>query len=173
MKISGDEELLLAACLERNRFAIDKLSLMYGVPLFGFLRSALGARAHLAQNFVTESIVEFLRCATPFNLSEPIHVTLARSILQKVEKQLKSKNSEGPLAGLDRKLSVVFDCLSQLSWKERILLLLRDQMEFSLEEMSAVLSLSKMKIRSSLKDARLKLRENLQSALAGKISSLK
>ncbi len=168
IRIHADEEFLLAGCLQQDLASLEKFTSDYGVPLYSFLQSVLGKRADICRNFLTESMVEFLRSSAAFNLSEPIRVSLVRTLLEKIQKNLQSKDAEGPVPGWDERSSVLFECLCRLSWEDRVLLLLRDQLEFSLEEMESVVSKHKDKIRSGLKEARIKLREHLFKVLHNK-----
>lgn len=170
LRVPAEDELLLDRCLKKDPGALRELVTVHGESLYGFVRSALGRRAVLTHPFLTQCFADLLRDSNAFNLTEPIRVKLAKSFLVQIQKQLKQKHSEGPLPGLNRRLSVLFTCLSQLSWDDRVVILLRDQLGFSLDEMQAVLSKTEQETRLQIQEARIRFREQLQSILKNKKS---
>lgn len=165
LKVSADEELLVARSIKRDPEALQTLSSDYGRPVYGFLRSVLGRRSELAHPILIDAFVSILRSTSAFNLTEPILVTVMRYLIKGIQKQLKRKDAKGPLNGLNPQLNVMFDGLSRLSWEERVLILLRDQMGFSYEEMTAITSRSEDQIRSQLTESRLHLRSHVREVL--------
>ncbi len=168
LTVSTEDQLLATRCSKQDRGALEELSSLYGNSLYGFLRSALGQRSELAHPHLVEAFVETVRRAAALGLKAPLHVTLLRYLLEGLRKNLKQKHAEGPWPGLDRKLSVLFLSLSRLPWEERVLLLLRDQMNCSLEEIEAVLSKPETEIRSQLQRTRLHFREQIHKTLKNK-----
>lgn len=165
MKVSTDEELLVARCIRRDPEALQTLSSDYGRPVYGFLRTALGRRSELAHPILIDAFVNILRPHSAFNLTEPLLVTVMRSLIKGIQKQIKRKDAEGALEGLHPRLSFLFDSLCQLSWEERVLVLLRDQMEFSYEEMTAITALSRDQIKARLKEGRVHLKNHVRGVL--------
>ena len=168
MIVPARDEFLLARCLKRERTAIEELVAEHARPIYGFFQSALGEKVTLAQPIFVGSFIHLLRKNAHRNLKEPIRVILLRFIIQRIQEKLNFKNAGAPLNNLDFRLSILFESLSRLPWDERILLLFRDQMDLSLEEIGAILSKSQNEIRSRLKDCRLNFRKQLENSMNNK-----
>lgn len=171
MKVSAQEELLIASCLKKEPEAIRTFSALYGRPIYGFLKSALGIRAELTHSILIRAMSEYLRTTTAFELKEHILVTLMRSLLRDISRELKRKDSTGSLKEKDPRLTILFESLALLKWQERVLVLLRDQMDFDYEEIASILSLKLEEVKSRIKTARVHFRENIDQLLFKQKSS--
>ncbi len=164
--LSSDHELLLDRCRQKDSAAIQKLVSIYGESFYGFIRCLLGGNANLIDPILTASFIDTLRSSAESNTDEPFRVILLRAALKNAEKNLGQPRE--PLLGIDKRLSVLWECLGDLSREEQVVLLLRDQMDCSLDEMQAILSETEHPIRGRLQFARLHFRDLLQNKLNAK-----
>lgn len=164
--LSSDHELLLSRCRQKDVAAVQTLVSLYGENLYGFIRGALGGKTELVSSLLTGTFVRALYASENIPVDESFKVVLLRTALDGMKK--KSDAPREPIAGLDKRFSVLSECLGRLFWDERILLLLRDQMDCSMDEMHAILSENDPTIRASLQQARLHFREQLQSLMDAK-----
>lgn len=167
MNVPAEDRALSARLARNDSGALEEFISLHGGSLYGFLRSALGQRAAFAYSFLAAAFAQTVR-STSSDLKEPLRVILTRSLLSRIQKNLKPKHAEGPLPGAERRISVLFLSLACLPWEERILLLLRDQADYSMEELQAVFSKTESEIRGRLQKARLHFREALKKTLKDK-----
>lgn len=170
-RVSPEEELLFARCLKQEPEAIRELGRRYALPLYGLLQSLCGKKAESLDPLVIEVFADALKSGEPFALQEPLAVTLTRSLLEKIQKKIRRKKisvSTELADSFDPKLRLLFKALSGLSWNQKFLLLLRDQLLLSHEEIAGILTLPKAQVPNRLKEARLLFRKNLQEFLEPK-----
>ena len=164
MKIPAHEELLLARCHRQEPEAIQALADLYGKSVYGFIQSILGNQPEAAKRLMLDTFIEAVREIAPFNMEEPFMVTIMRKLISDLGHRFKTEK-EAHLLGLDQRRRMIFSALSKLSWQEKILILLRDQMDFDFDEMEAVLGHSSRILKNQLKEARLHFRDGLDFLL--------
>lgn len=168
MKIPAHEELLLARCARRENDAVKTLIELYGERVYGFIRSALGLRAELVHPLLIKSFSETIQETQPFNMTEPFRVTVMRKLIHGITNQLKNKDSSATEKGMDLQRMIVFEALSRLAWNRRVLLLLRDQMDFDFEEIASILSVPIKQLRAETQETRLEFRKHIEEVLRKK-----
>ncbi|MBI3316745.1 MAG: hypothetical protein HYZ85_01900 [Candidatus Omnitrophica bacterium] len=168
-RVSSEEELLFARCLKHDPEAIQEWGRRYARPLYGLLQSLCDKKAGGFSDLVPEVFAEMLESSEPFDLKEPLEISLTRALIAKIQKKIRKKEiretSEAPNF-LDSKLRFIFRALAHLSWNQKILLLLRDQCLLSHEEIADILDVPKSQIQNRLKEARLLFRKYLQEILS-------
>ena len=161
MSLSSHEQALLTELANRDAEAIRLFSTEYGPPVYGFLISALGFRAGEAKPMMVEAFASLIRHSKKAATEMPILPCLMRDLLNHLQWKMSDKESEGPFEGAYQELSLIFKALSRLPWEERVLVLLRDQMDLTYPEMSFVLSLSEEELKARLGFAKTNFRNTV------------
>lgn len=165
MKIPSHEELLLVRCRRFETEAIKTLEDLYGRRVYGLLRSILGTRSASAHNLMISAFSDTIRENVPFNMEEPFLVTAVRKLIAGLPSQVKNLDLSASWPGLDRQRALVFEALSALPWRERVLLLLRDQMDFDYDEIASILGRSVKNLKTELQQVRLNFRTLIEKFL--------
>ena len=100
MKISADEELLIARCHEKDPKAVKALAEMYGRPVYGFLRSAFGTRASMTHGLLAEVFTESVLEIDPFQEKVPFLALVMQRLVGEIQHRFKHKESSGTLPGI-------------------------------------------------------------------------
>lgn len=165
MPLSVDDESLLANLTQQNPQSIKSLCSAYGPEIYGFLVSLLGLRAIDAHSVLVESFASVAAEAQKGRVREALLIRLTREVLNHMRWKLWDSEGETPFEGSRQELSLVFRALSRLAWEERILLLLRDQMDFTYEEMASVLSLSVEAVKTRLAESKKNFRHHINEIM--------
>ena len=171
MEIAAEEELLLSRAVRLDPAALQNLADQHASSFYGFLLHVFLGDADLARETLVRAWAETLKSFAPFEEKVPFPVALAFHALADIKEPASKKSRPGfpgPEATREPRLRLIFEALPRLPLEKRILLLLRDQLDFSLEELSFVLSLSEDQLRHRLKEARLALRLEVEHLLPQK-----
>ena len=163
MKITPSEELILAGCNEGSEHALQELSEKIAAPVYGFLSSSLGKNAGSAHDLFIEAFI----CGIRNSLSEntPILVKVLSRLIHDISKLPFDKKVLILPENVSIRAQIILRTLSYMSWNDRVLVLLRDQLDLSHEEMSAVLSMNEHVIKMHLTEARIHFRNYLNEVL--------
>ena len=166
MKIPAQEASLLFRSREQDPEALRELVERYVPPIYGFLYSLLGDKAGQEIRFLTAAFAESLRTLNPSKPKESFLVAVMRRIVPRLLAQLAHRQVRGSWPGLEPRLWVLFETLSQLPSEASMLILLRDQMDLSLEDIALVLSKNVRQVKPELNRARLDFRDQIKQTLS-------
>lgn len=169
MQISAEEEFLIARCIQFEPEAVKAVAGRYGRAVYGFLFSCLGSSTR-ARRMLANVFIEALRQATPFEEKMPFFFKVLSLSIPKVWSALSKERFSLDLDAIPeskRKARLIFilEALSRISFEDKILILLRDQLELTHEEMAAVVSMTPKEVETVLNKARLGFRSELEQIL--------
>ena len=168
VQISAEEELLIAGGLDREPEALRRLADRYGRPVLGFLRAFSGGDEIWARRTVVQALSAPLLDLKPFQERIPFLVDVIGRLVPALESftpRRKSESSTLPEEPVEPRAAIILEALSSLPWRERALLLLRDQIDSSLEEIAFALHLPHDSVQGNLSGVRIHFRRFLDQIL--------
>ncbi len=171
MEIAPEEEFLTARCTLGEPAAFDSLAHIYGARLYGFIRCALPARAQVWENLAVRTLAICLKQLHPFDEKVPLSVLMMKRIVEILDKEAAgtAKDDEASFS-TDPRLAWIRKSIYSLPLEDRYYLLLRDQMDFSQEEMAFILGLSEETVKARLTQVRQKFHQTLHALLSARKS---
>lgn len=164
VQITAEEEFLLTQFVSGRPQAVHAIAERFGPSVYGFVLSALGGDSQRAGRIVVNAFAGVLRRVSSTDEKQPPFLIRVLSLACGQIKKEKPSNAPRPVleefAGpaisdsYKRRFTVILKALLELPPQERCLLLLRDQMSFSSEEISHVLGLSAAGVKHRLNPVR-------------------
>lgn len=168
------EEFLIPRCRIGDAAALAQLGDLYGYQIHGFLCAILGEGEGKKERALRESFSEGLRLYSSGKSPLSFLVLVMQALMEilrsdpSLEKQVQTQ----PFTVKDLRLQWMFEAFYRLPWKERVVILLRQQMDFSYEEMGFILSESEAVVKTQLKTAREHFRQQVDERLKGQYVEL-
>ncbi len=161
MDITPAEELLLARCVRKDLEALEALGITYGRPLYSFLFCAVGGNTEIARQILVKCLKSTLSSIEPFEETIPFLIKCLQFIDKALKKYPPDHHADDPIPAdphLKPNESSTLQALLALNVQERILLLLRDQLLLSLEEISQVLETKRKDLKEAINAVRFKMK---------------
>ena len=171
MQVSAHEELLLARCLKREPEAVSELTKTYGPPLYGFFYAALSGHSRLARKLTPGAFARALEETVPYQEKHIFSVNAVHRVMRDLMEhagQHDVPDEPASSEAVNGRLGLTLQSLWRLSPEERIFILLRDQLDFSMPEISFCFSIHESEAKKKLMEARLNFRRSLDIILARK-----
>ena len=166
-----EEEILLLRCAGGDKTALSELEQKYGQPLYDFLCKISGGSSSRSQSLLLQAFAEGFRLYRPGKAKHSFLALVLRALVKKAAHESAPEN-QPPSKNLDLKAHWILAALRRLSYRQRVLILLRTQMDFLYEEIAFVLSASTPAVKSQLKDARLLFREKIDEVMKANFDEL-
>jgi hypothetical protein len=167
MEISAHDELLMGRCKNGNPEAIRELVDYYGQPLYGMLYCIFGGNANIPKFLLVQSFTHVLKNIKLFEDKTPFIIHVLKWIYAEMQHSmdLHTTKIEFPKDQvLASRYVMILETIAALALEEKLLVLLRDQLSLSLNEIGMVLSIPEKNVRQRLSEARLSFRNNLDQS---------
>lgn len=174
MQITAEEEFLLNQYLNGKPQAVQAIAERFGPSAYGFAFCALAGDSKQAQRFILGAFAGVLRRLSPLDEKQP---SFLEQILAGLCEQIKNERTppgeivpddfSGPaiMDSHKRRFRVILKALAELSPRERCLLLLRDQMSFTYEEISQILKINREDIKHILASTRALFHQTIEKRM--------
>lgn len=172
MEISPEEEFLIARCIKKDPASLERLLSTHGRPLAAFIRMALPAPPEDDVRMILgRSIAAALKSTRPFEEQEPFLIEALGYVLDEIKRyranySVKERVKKDDFYG--NRMLMIRKSLDSLTPQEKILILLRDQMDLSHEEMARLVPGSPHFLKQKIAEARVKFHQGLTRVLSEK-----
>ena len=171
------EEFILAGCWKREPEAVAGFIDIFAKPLYGFLIALLPGDEERRKKILLKTVWNAMRSSEFFDPRWPFLPQLIKRLLlnyfseggRKKESQLSSSDlyfETDP--GMKVQMLFLIQILMRMNFKEKLYVLLRDQMGLTYQEMEWILGVPERELKKDLANARLHFRELVEKGMSRK-----
>lgn len=164
MRESVEDKVLLLRCLEGQKEALREFDQQYGQRIYDFLCKILGCHSSRNQNLLLLSFADAFKRYHSESQEGSFLLFVLRALVRRAARQ-----KVGDFVELhekdDLRAESILRALRSLPFRERVLILLRTQMDLLYEEIAFVLSASAAAVKVELKEARFSLRKKITESM--------